>query len=194
MWKLDNQNWAWVESQQSGIIDKSRVKLAAAVLAVGLSTSVQASDLLDNVLKQCDFNKNWAIDTAEMYGIKSRAEYRDANPKIKDIITREQKCETDFSIAQSRASIVKGKEELVKGKEELAKGKEELARLAEEDKRFNQILAMLDKDELRRALLLEVKKTEEELKREKDKSKRDKLLIRLDILNWKLKELDQKVA
>ena len=190
MWKLDNQNWPWVESQQSGLIDKSRVKLAAAVLAVGLSTSVQANDLL----KQCDFNKNWAIDTPQMYGLRTRPEYASADPKIKDIITREKKCETDFSIAQSRASIVKGKEELAKGKEELAKGKEELARLAEEDKRFNQILAMLDKDELRRALLLEVKKTEEELKREKDKSKRDKLLIRLDILNWKLKELDQKVA
>ena len=144
-------------------------KTLAAVLAVGLSTSVQANDLL----KQCDFNKNWAIDTPQMYGLKTRPEYRAADPKIKDIITKEKKCETDFSIAQSRASIKK---------------------LDEEDKRFNQILAMLDKDELRRDLLLEVKKTEEELKKEKDKTKREKLLIRLDILNWKLKELDKKVA
>lgn len=176
MWKLDNQNWAWVESQQSGIIDKSRVKLAAAVLAVGLSTSVQASDLL----KQCDFNKNWAIDTPQMYWINSKPEFRDADPKIKDIITREKKCETDFSIAQKDVSI--------------AQSRANIKKLDEEDKRFNQILAMLDKDELRRALLLEVKKTEEELKKEKDKTKREKLLIRLDILNWKLKELDKKVA
>lgn len=172
----------WQE-QSSGLINKGRVTLAAAVLAVGLSTSVQASDLL----KQCDFNKNWAIDTPQMYGLKTRPEYAAADPKIKDIITREKKCETDFSIAQKDASIAQKDASI-------AKGKEELAKLKEEDKRFNQILAMLDKDELRRALLLEVKKTEEELKKEKDKTKREKLLIRLDILNWKLKELDKKVA
>lgn len=117
-------------------------KTLAAVLAVGLSTSVQANDLL----KQCDFNKNWAIDTPQMYGLKTRPEYRAADPKIKDIITKEKKCETDFSIAQSRASIKK---------------------LDEEDKRFNQILAMLDKDELRRALLLEVKKNRRRIKKRK---------------------------
>lgn len=165
----------WQE-QQSWLINKTRVTLAAAVLAVGLSTSVQANDLL----KQCDLNKNWAIDTPQMYGLKTRPEYAAADPKIKDIITREKKCETDFSIAQKDASI--------------AQKDASIKKLDEEDKRFNQILAMLDKDELRRALLLEVKKTEEELKKEKDKTKREKLLIRLDILNWKLKELDQKVA
>lgn len=75
-------------------------KTLAAVLAVGLSTSVQANDLL----KQCDFNKNWAIDTPQMYGLKTRPGYAAADPKIKDIITREKKCETDFSILQSRTS------------------------------------------------------------------------------------------
>ena len=92
MWKLDNQNGAWLEFQPSWIIDRSRVKLAAAVLAVGLSTSVQASDLL----KQCDFNKNWAIDTPQMYGLKTRPEYRAADPKIKEIVSREQDCKIAY--------------------------------------------------------------------------------------------------
>jgi len=42
-----------------------------------------------------------------MYGLKTRPEYAAADPKIKDIITREKKCETDFSIAQKDASIAK---------------------------------------------------------------------------------------
>lgn len=163
----------WQE-QQSGLLDRSKVKLAAAVLAVGLSTSVQASDLLNNVLKQCDgIDRQWLIQ-------------KDKKNWIIDWFA-EKKCEKEVQLA-------KGKEESARLDKELAKGKEELAKLKEEDKNFNHILAMLDKDELKKALLLEVKKTEDELKKEKDKTKREKLLIRLDILKWKLKELDKNVA
>ena len=101
MWKLDNQNWAWVESQQSGIIDKSRVKLAAAVLAVGLSTSVQASDLLDNVLKQCDgIDRQWVI-------------HKDKKNWVIDWFAEKQ-CKTKVEIAQKDASIAQNRAEIDK--------------------------------------------------------------------------------
>ncbi len=186
----------WQE-QSSGLINKGRVTLAAAVLAVGLSTSVQANDLL----KQCDFNKNWAIDTPQMYGLKTRPEYAAADPKIKDIITREKKCETDFSIAQKDASIAqkdasitKGKEELAKGKEELAKGKEEWKKLDEDYNKMVQILVMLEPEEARKAINDEIKRIETQLKTEKKDTTRKSLLYRLDILKARLKELDKKVA
>ena len=158
----------WQE-QSSGLINKGRVTLAAAVLAVGLSTSVQANDLL----KQCDFNKNWAIDTPQMYGLKTRPEYAAADPKIKDIITREKKCETDFSIAQKDASIAKDKEDYSK---------------------TIQILAMLDQTEARKYLNDEIKKVEIQLVKEKDPIRKKVLNDKLLILKDRLKELDKKVA
>lgn len=94
MWKLDNQNGAWVESQQSGLIDKSKITLAAAVLAVGLSTSVQANTLLDDILKQCDgIDRQWVI-------------HKDNKNWIIDWFA-EKKCEKEFDLA-------KGKEDLAK--------------------------------------------------------------------------------
>ena len=179
----------WQE-QSSGLINKGRVTLAAAVLAVGLSTSVQANDLL----KQCDFNKNWAIDTPQMYGLKTRPEYAAADPKIKDIITREKKCETDFSIAQKDASIAQKDASITKGKEELAKGKEEWKKLDEDYNKMVQILVMLEPEEARKAINDEIKRIETQLKTEKKDTTRKSLLYRLDILKARLKELDKKVA
>lgn len=172
MWKLDNQNGAWVESQQSGIIDKSRVKLAAAVLAVGLSTSVQASDLL----KQCDFNKNWAIDTPATYGVSKK----DLKPEQRDLIQKENNCKVKF--------------EWVKLDEELVKGKEELARINNENNQLIQILAMLDPKEARKYLTDEIKKIETQLKTEEDEKKRKSLTYRLETLKTRLADLDKKVA
>jgi len=43
--------------------------------------------------------------------MKSRAEFRTADPKIREIVQKEKRCKID--------------NELAKGKEELAKGKEE---------------------------------------------------------------------
>jgi len=165
----------WQE-QSSGLLDKGRITLAAAVLAVGLSTSVQASDLL----KQCDFNKNGSVDTAEMYGMKSRAEFRTADPKIREIVQKEQRCKIDY--------------ELAKGKEELAKGKEEWKKLDEDYNKMIQILAMLDPKEARKYLNDEIKKIEIQLKTEKNDTTRKSLLYRLDILKSRLSELDKKVA
>ncbi len=190
MWKLDGQNEIWVESQQSWLIDRSKITLAAAVLAVSLSTSVQASDLL----KQCDFNKNGAIDTAEMYGIKTRAEYRDADPKIKDIITKEKKCETDFSIAQKDASIAQKDASIAQKDASIVKWKEELARINNENNQLIQILAMLDPKEARKYLTDEIKKIETQLKTEKDDKKRNSLTYRLETLKTRLSDLDKKVA
>ncbi len=51
--------------------------------------------------------------------------------------------------------------ELAKGKEDLAKGKAELAKLDAESQQFDQIIAMLPKDEVKRALNLELTNTEQ---------------------------------
>ena len=83
----------WQE-QSSGLINKGRVTLAAAVLAVGLSTSVQASDLLDNVLKQCDgIDRQWVI-------------YKDKKNWIIDWFAEKQ--------CQTKVEIAKGKEDLAR--------------------------------------------------------------------------------
>ena len=90
----------WQE-QSSGIINKGRVTLAAAVLAVGLSTSVQASDLLDNVLKQCDgIDRQWVI-------------YKDKKNWIIDWFAEKQ-CKTKVEIAQKDASIAQKRAEIDK--------------------------------------------------------------------------------
>lgn len=165
----------WQE-QSSGLINKGRVTLAAAVLAVGLSTSVQANDLL----KQCDFNKNWAIDTPQMYWINSKPEFRAADPKIKDIITREKKCETDFSIAQKDASI--------------AQKDANIKKLDEDYSKMVQILVMLEPEEARKAINAEIKRLETQLKTEKNDTTKKSILYKLDSLKARLKELDKKVA
>ncbi len=161
----------WQE-QSSGLINKTRVTLAAAVLAVGLSTSVQASDLL----KQCDFNKNWAIDTPATYGVSKK----DLKPEQRDLIQKENNCKVQFDLA--------------KGKEDLAKGKEDLAKETGDYNKMIQILAMLDPREARKYLNDEIKKIEIQLKTEKNDTTRKSLLYRLDILKSRLSELDKKVA
>lgn len=165
----------WQE-QQSWLINKTRITLAAAVLAVSLSTSVQANDLL----KQCDFNKNWAIDTPQMYGLKTRPEYAAADPKIKDIITKEKKCETDFSIAQKDASI--------------AQKDANIKKLDEDYSKMVQILVMLEPEEARKAINAEIKRLETQLKTEKNDTTKKSILYKLDSLKARLKDLDKKVA
>ena len=179
----------WQE-QQSGLINKGRVTLAAAVLAVGLSTSVQASDLL----KQCDFNKNWAIDTPQMYGLKTRPEYAAADPKIKDIITREKKCETDFSIAQSRASIAQKDASIAQKDASIAQKDANIKKLDEDYSKMVQILVMLEPEEARKAINAEIKRLETQLKTEKNETTKKSILYKLDSLKARLKELDKKVA
>ena len=168
----------WQE-QSSGLLDKGRITLAAAVLAVGLSTSVQASDLL----KQCDFNKNWAIDTPATYWVSKK----DLKPEQRDLIQKENNCKVQFYLA-------KRKEDLAKGKEDLAKGKEDLAKETGDYNKMIQILAMLDPKEARKYLNYEIKKIEIQLKTEKNDTTRKSLLYRLDILKSRLSELDKKVA
>ncbi len=165
----------WQE-QSSGLINKTRVTLAAAVLAVGLSTSVQASDLL----KQCDFNKNGFVDTAEMYGIKTRAEFRTADPKIREIVKKEQDCKMDYDLA--------------KGKEDLAKKESNAKKLDEDYSKMVQILAMLDPNEAKKVINDEIKRIETQLKTEKNEVVRKLLLNRLSLLKDRLKDLDRKVA
>ena len=161
----------WQE-QQSWLINKGRVTLAAAVLAVGLSTSVQANDLL----KQCDFNKNGAIDTPATYWLSKK----DLKPEQRDLIQKENNCKVKF--------------DWVKLDQELAKGKEELAKETWDYNKMIQILAMLDPKEARKYLTDEIKKIEIQLKTEKNDTTRKSLLYRLDILKSRLSELDKKVA
>jgi len=115
-----------------------------------------------------------------MYGIKSRAEFRTADPKIREIVKKEQDCKMDYDLA--------------KGKEDLAKGKEDLARINNENNQLIQILAMLDPNEARKYLTDEIKKIETQLKTEKDDKKRKSLTYRLETLKARLADLDKKVA
>jgi len=163
------QSW-WINNA-------TRLKLAALALsAVVSSISAQATDLL----QQCDFNQNWAIDTPQMYGLKTRPEYTAADPKIKDIITREKKCETDFSIAQKDASI--------------ARKDASIEKLDKDYSKMVQILVMLEPKEARKAINAEIKRLETQLKTEKNDTTKKSILYKLDSLKTRLKELDKKVG
>ena len=101
------------------------------------------------LLAKCDFNKNGTIDTAEMYGITTRAAFRTADPKIREAVSKEVNCKVGY--------------ELAKGKEELAKGKEELAKINKENDQLIEILAMLDAREAKTYLRDEIQKAENRL-------------------------------
>nr|MDD3719871.1 hypothetical protein [Candidatus Gracilibacteria bacterium] len=113
----------------------------------------------------------------------------------------EKKCKLDFEIAKGKEELAKGKEELAKGKEELAKGKEELAKGKEELakgkedlKVYEQMLALLDRNKVIKAIKEEIKNREQQLLKEKDEDNRKKLIYEIGILKKKLKELEGNVA
>gem|GEM_PF-4368056 len=150
-----------------------------------------------------------------MYGLKTRPEYAAADPKIKDIITREKKCETDFSIAQSRASIAQKDASIAQKDASIAQKDASIAqkdasiaqkdasiaqkdanikKLDEDYSKMVQILVMLEPEEARKAINAEIKRLETQLKTEKNETTKKSILYKLDSLKARLKELDKKVA
>jgi hypothetical protein len=178
---LDNQKKAWVESQQSGLTDRNKATLAAAVLAVGLSTSVQASDLLDNVLKQCDgIDRQWVI-------------HKDKRNWVIDWFAEKQ-CKTKVEIAQKDASIAQKDASIAQIRSSIAQKDANIKKLDEDYSKMVQILVMLEPEEARKAINAEIKRLETQLKTEKNDTTKKSILYKLDSLKARLKELDKKVA
>lgn len=100
------------------------------------------------------------------------------DPALKDGVIggfAEKQCKTKAEIAQMDASI--------------AQMDANIAKLDAESQRFDQIIAMLPKDETKRALNLELTKTEQELRTTNAPEQREKLEIRIRIIKEQLVKL-----
>lgn len=100
------------------------------------------------------------------------------DPTLKDGVIggfAEKQCKTKVEIAQDRDIIAQSRANIVK--------------LDAESQRFDQIIAMLPKDETKRALNLELTKTEQELRTTNAPEQREKLEIRIRIIKEQLVKL-----
>ena len=112
------------------------LKLSAIALVLA-TTQVQANDLLN----QCDFNKNWKIDTKQDYK---------AWLVSKDIAKKEFKCGLKYEIAQQEKDIAKWKKRIVqldidwkKIAEDWNKIAEDWKKIAEDWKKIAEIISLL---------------------------------------------------
>ena len=113
---------------------------AAALSAVLLWTQVQANDLL----KQCDFNKDWIISTRRTY---------EADWVPKEIARKETKCKIKFRWVKIRKKLVQNKQELAQEKIVLAQLDITVEWLKKEIKKIKEELSK-NKEELERKLKL----------------------------------------
>ncbi|MDD2830414.1 MAG: hypothetical protein PHW18_12640 [Sulfuricurvum sp.] len=118
-----------------------------------------------SILDKCDLNNNGVIDSAQLYDLKTKEHYITADLKIIEFIAKEKKCATEYLITHK-----------------------------EESEKVIKFLAMLDTQEATKAIADEIKKTEEALAKEQDVSKKEKLLMRIDILKSMLENLEKQHA
>jgi hypothetical protein len=158
----------------------------------------QLAKAVPDIRKRCDLNGNGRIDHPEplttpilMAGTETngRQAWRSLPEAVRKQVDVEQKCVTDAELAKDKAELAKDKAELAKDKAELAKDKAELARLDAEGKRFNQIMAMLPKEDVKRSLNQQQTQTEQELRSTTSPEQREKLRIRLRIIQEELAKL-----
>jgi hypothetical protein len=144
----------------------------------------QLAKAVPDIRKRCDLNGNGRIDHPEplttpilMAGTETngRQAWRSLPEAVRKQVDVEQKCVTDAELAKDKA--------------ELAKDKAELARLDAEGKRFNQIMAMLPKEDVKRSLNQQQTQTEQELRSTTSPEQREKLRIRLRIIQEELAKL-----
>ena len=137
----------------------------------------QLAKAMPDIRQRCDLNGNGRIDHAEplitplMVSGKEtngRKAWRSLPEEVRKQVDAEQKCVQDASIAQ---------------------GKAELAKLDAESQQFDQIIAMLPKDEVKRALNLELTNTEQALRTTSSPEQRKKLEIRIRIVKEQLAKL-----
>lgn len=166
---LPPQDWATIEQEQ--------------VCQHEFELDQLAKDIPD-IRKRCDLNGNGRIDhelplvaPVMMTGKETNARqaWRNLPEEVRKPVDAEKKCVMDASIAQKDASI--------------AKGKAEIAELDAESKRFDEIIALLPREDVKRALNLELTKTEQQLRSTNAPDQRKKLQVRLQIIKEQLAKL-----
>lgn len=144
----------------------------------------QLAKTMPDIRKRCDLNGNGRIDHPEplttpilMSGTETngRKAWRSLPEAMRKQVDVEQKCVRDASIAQKDASI--------------AQKDASIAKLDAEDKRFNEIMAMLPREDVKRALNQEQTETEQQLRSTTSPEQREKLRIRLRIIQEQLVKL-----
>ena len=137
----------------------------------------QLAKAMPDIRKRCDLNGNGLIDHPEPLTTpllvsgketNGRKAWRSLPEEVRKQVDAEKKCVQDASIAQIRASI---------------------ARLDAESQQFDQIIAMLPKDDVKRALNLELTNTEQALRTTSSPEQREKLEIRIRIVKEQLAKL-----
>lgn len=146
----------------------------------------QLAKFMPDIRQRCDLNGNGRIDHPEpLYTpllvsgkeTNGRKAWRSLPEAVRKQVDAEQKCVQDASIAQSRA--------------EAAQSRANTAKLDAESQRFDQIIAMLPKDDVKHALNLELTNTEQALRNTSAPEQREKLEIRIRIVKEQLLKLQQ---
>ena len=160
----------------------------------------QLAKFMPDIRKRCDLNGNRRIDHAEplitplmVSGKESNGKkaYRSLPEEVRKQVDAEQKCVLDASIAQSRAEIAQSRASIAQSRAEIAQSQANIARLDAESQRFDQIIAMLPKDDVKRALNLELKNAEQALQTTRSPEQREKLETRIRIVKEQLLILKQ---